>query len=247
MKKKNGKRCFEKTKKRKKARRQVIQQGIVQVGALERQERCQWSLLRKKDKKKKVQGASIRGRPVRSFTRKDWTICERMKRTERSMVLGVNWRLANAKSSMVHEDNTDTAYMDEMDWTESKSTVQANPSSITPATSCFVNSSLSENSELYTCSTKCWLESTLSACSRTCIAARAGWLRRAVLCCACGTVVEISCSTTHARRQHAISLYHSRYVVRMKKRPTKKYIWEKKAFILKQDEKKRKTPLAGKL
>ena len=33
--------------------------------------------------------------------------------TERSMVLGANWRLANAKSCMVHENNLDAACMDE--------------------------------------------------------------------------------------------------------------------------------------
>ena len=68
-----------------------------------------------------------------------------------------------------------------------------------------------------------------------------------VLCLRYGSrdlMLDDSCSTTTC---WYISLYHSRYVVRMKKRPTKIYIWEKKAFILKQDEKKRKTPLAGKL
>ena len=38
-----------------------------------------------------------------------------MKRTERSMVSGENWRLANAKSSMVHENNPDAACMDEIE------------------------------------------------------------------------------------------------------------------------------------
>ena len=40
-----------------------------------------------------------------------------MKRTEKSMVLGANWRLANAKSSMVHENNPDAACMDEIEMT----------------------------------------------------------------------------------------------------------------------------------
>ena len=41
------------------------------------------------------------------------------------MVLGANWRLANAKSSMVHENNPDAACMDEIERTERKSSVQA--------------------------------------------------------------------------------------------------------------------------
>ena len=46
-----------------------------------------------------------------------------MKRTEKSMFLGANWRLANAKSSMVHENNPDAACMDEIERTEKKSSV----------------------------------------------------------------------------------------------------------------------------
>ena len=56
-----------------------------------------------------------------------------MKRTERSVVLGANWRLANAKSSMVHENNRDAACMDEMERTERKSSVQPDPLRITAA------------------------------------------------------------------------------------------------------------------
>ena len=37
---------------------------------------------------------------------------------EVSMVLGANWRRANAKSSMVHENNSDAACMDEIGRTE---------------------------------------------------------------------------------------------------------------------------------
>ena len=47
--------------------------------------------------------------------------------------MDANWRLANAKSSMVHENNPDAAYMDEIERTERKSSVQANPSRITQA------------------------------------------------------------------------------------------------------------------
>ena len=46
---------------------------------------------------------------------------------------GSNSRLANAKSSMVLEINADAAFMDEMERTESISSVQANPWRITPA------------------------------------------------------------------------------------------------------------------
>ena len=48
-----------------------------------------------------------------------------MKRTGRSTVLGANWRLANAKSSMVHESNPDAECMDEIERTERKSNAQA--------------------------------------------------------------------------------------------------------------------------
>ena len=42
--------------------------------------------------------------------------------------MDANWRLANAKSSMVHENNPDAACMGEIERTERKSSVQANPS-----------------------------------------------------------------------------------------------------------------------
>ena len=73
----------------------------------------------------------------RSLTRKKWTKCERMKRRERSMVLGANWRLANAKSSMVHENNPDAACMGEIERTERRAGVQATLSH--QLYSCFVN------------------------------------------------------------------------------------------------------------
>ena len=41
------------------------------------------------------------------------------------MVLGANWRLANAKSSMVHESNPDAECMDEIERTERKRNAQA--------------------------------------------------------------------------------------------------------------------------
>ena len=41
-----------------------------------------------------------------------------MKWTERFMVLGANWRLAHAKSSMVHENNPDAACMDKIERAE---------------------------------------------------------------------------------------------------------------------------------
>ena len=43
-----------------------------------------------------------------------------MKRIERPMVLGENWRLATAKSFMVHENNPDAACMDEIERSERK-------------------------------------------------------------------------------------------------------------------------------
>ena len=51
------------------------------------------------------------------------------------MVLGANWRLANAQSSMVHENNLDAACMDEKERTERKSSAQATSHQL----SCFVN------------------------------------------------------------------------------------------------------------
>ena len=56
-----------------------------------------------------------------------------MKRAERSMVFGANWRLANAKSFMVHKSNPNAACTDKIERTERKSSVQANPLRITPA------------------------------------------------------------------------------------------------------------------
>ena len=41
------------------------------------------------------------------------------------MVVGANWRLASAKSFMVHENNPDAACMDEIERTERESSVQA--------------------------------------------------------------------------------------------------------------------------
>ena len=51
------------------------------------------------------------------------------------MVLGANWRLANAKSAMVHQNNPDAAYMDEIERAERKSSVQATSHQLC----CFVN------------------------------------------------------------------------------------------------------------
>ena len=42
-----------------------------------------------------------------------WNIL-RMKRTERSTILGANWRLASAKSSMLQDNNPDAAHMYEI-------------------------------------------------------------------------------------------------------------------------------------
>ena len=56
------------------------------------------------------------------------------------MVLGANSRLANATSSMVHENNPDAACMDEIERTEKKTSIQA--TSLTPAKSCFVKDSI---------------------------------------------------------------------------------------------------------
>ena len=75
-------------------------------------------------------------RTLRSLTRKNSyyrTKCEWMKQTERSMIFGANWRLANAKSSMAYENKLDAACMDEIKRMEKKSSVQANPSRITLA------------------------------------------------------------------------------------------------------------------
>ena len=69
-------------------------------------------------------------RLLRSLTRKSLIKCDGMKWTERSMVLGANWRLANAKSSTVHQNNPDAACMDGIEMTGRKSSLQAN---ITPA------------------------------------------------------------------------------------------------------------------
>ena len=46
-----------------------------------------------------------------------------MKRTEGYVALGAHWRLANAKSFMVHEKNPDAACMHETERTERKSSV----------------------------------------------------------------------------------------------------------------------------
>ena len=54
------------------------------------------------------------------------------------VVLGASMRLSNAKSSMVHENNPDAACMDEIERTERKSSVQANPSRITPPAAMFL-------------------------------------------------------------------------------------------------------------
>ena len=48
----------------------------------------------------------------------------RNERTERSMFLGTNWRRANVKISMVHDNNPDAAFMDGIEKTERKSSVQ---------------------------------------------------------------------------------------------------------------------------
>ena len=125
-----------------------------------------------------------------------------MKWTESSMVLGANWRLANAKSSMVHENNPDAACMDEIERTERKSSVQANPSRIAPAkplcewlfiflgradfdffvrfedTESWINARRHAGSSqlcLLACVVALWS-------ARTYFAACAGWLRCAVLC-----------------------------------------------------------------
>ena len=67
--------------------------------------------------------ASSLRRPLRSLTRKNTTECELMERTERPMVLRANWRLANAKISMLQENNPDAARMQqyEMERTERRS------------------------------------------------------------------------------------------------------------------------------
>ena len=49
------------------------------------------------------------------------------------MGLDANWRLGNAKSSSVHENNPGVACVDEIEKTERKCSVQANSSRITPA------------------------------------------------------------------------------------------------------------------
>ena len=49
------------------------------------------------------------------------------------MVLGANWRLADGKSSMVHENNVGAARMDELKRTERKGSVRQCTGSITPA------------------------------------------------------------------------------------------------------------------
>ena len=67
-----------------------------------------------------------------------------MKRTERSKIFGSNWPHANAKSSMLQENNPDAACMyagtKYVETTERKSSAvrletKANPSRITPAKS----------------------------------------------------------------------------------------------------------------
>ena len=58
-----------------------------------------------------------------------------MKRTERPMILGANWRLANADVFMVHENNPDAAFVDQIERTERRSSVQATSHQL----SCFVN------------------------------------------------------------------------------------------------------------
>ena len=67
-----------------------------------------------------LQGASLRGRSARS---------------ERSMVIRASWWLANAKSSMFHENNPDAECMDEIERTERKSSLQGTSHQL----SCFVN------------------------------------------------------------------------------------------------------------
>ena len=48
-----------------------------------------------------------------------------MKRIERFMASGANWRLENVKRSMVHENKPDAACIDEIEKAEIKRNVQA--------------------------------------------------------------------------------------------------------------------------
>ena len=52
------------------------------------------------------------------------------------MVLGANWRLANAKSSMVHKNNPDAACMDEIERTERRSSIDATSHQLRSCLSC---------------------------------------------------------------------------------------------------------------
>ena len=64
------------------------------------------------------------GSPLRSLTSHKWEYNKmRMKRTERSTILGWNWPLANAESSMLQGKNPDAACMYEIERTERKSGV----------------------------------------------------------------------------------------------------------------------------
>ena len=47
------------------------------------------------------------------------------------MVLSANWRLANAQSSMVHENIPDAACMDDIERAEIKTSVQATSHQLT--------------------------------------------------------------------------------------------------------------------
>ena len=118
-----------------------------------------------------------------------------MKRAERSMVLGANWRLTKAKKSSTWSTKTTRA---PHAWTKYRTDgeKEQRTSNITPPAKLFCERlhifvgravfsissfKFGEHSELYKCSTTCWLQSTLSACLRCRVL-----IGTYLLCCLCG-------------------------------------------------------------
>ena len=134
--------------------------------------------------------------------------------TERSMVLGANWRLANAKSSMVHEKNPDAVHgRCRKDGDKEQRTGNITPTNLICEWLqwlhifvgqadfgffvCFENTASCTNARRHTC----WLEPTLSARLR-CRALIGAYL----LSCSCGltalccAVLRCACGAKKAKK-----------------------------------------------